>query len=64
MGPAPYKCARQATGHVPGDVQPVDDIHTLLVAHCGAGLFVLARFLDHFDGELARQKGMTSRLMG
>jgi len=36
----------------------------LLVAHCGAGLFVLARFLDHFDGELARQKGMTSRLMG
>jgi len=28
----------------------------------GAGLFVLARFLDHFDGELARQKKMTSRL--
>lgn len=28
----------------------------------GVGLFVLARFLDHFDGELARQKGMTSRL--
>ena len=28
----------------------------------GAGLFVLARFLDHFDGELARQKGMSSRL--
>lgn len=27
----------------------------------GAGLFVLARFLDHFDGELARQNGMTSR---
>jgi phosphatidylglycerophosphate synthase len=31
-------------------------------ANWGAGLFVLARFLDHFDGELARQKGMTSRL--
>jgi len=30
-------------------------------ANWGAGLFVLARFLDHFDGELARQKGMTSR---
>lgn len=28
----------------------------------GAGLFVLARFLDHFDGELARQKNMKSRL--
>jgi len=27
----------------------------------GAGLFVLARFLDHFDGELARQKGQSSR---
>lgn len=26
-----------------------------------AGLFVFARFLDHFDGELARQKGTTSR---
>ena len=31
-------------------------------ANWGVGLFVLARFLDHFDGELARQKGMTSRL--
>ena len=31
-------------------------------ADWGAGLFVLARFLDHFDGELARQKGMSSRL--
>ena len=30
--------------------------------HWGAGLFVLSRFLDHFDGELARQKAMTSRL--
>ena len=28
----------------------------------GAGIFVLSRFLDHFDGELARQKQMTSRL--
>ena len=26
-----------------------------------AGLFVLARFLDHFDGELARLKGLASR---
>ena len=31
-------------------------------ADWGAGLFVLARFLDHFDGELARQKNMASRL--
>ncbi|MGH6660328.1 MAG: CDP-alcohol phosphatidyltransferase family protein [Rhodospirillales bacterium] len=31
-------------------------------ANWGAGVFVLARFMDHFDGELARQKGMTSRL--
>ena len=31
-------------------------------ANWGAGLFVLARFLDHFDGELARQKQMSSRL--
>lgn len=30
--------------------------------HWGAGLFVLSRFLDHFDGELARQSGRTSRL--
>ena len=28
----------------------------------GAGLFVLSRFLDHFDGELARQSGRTSAL--
>jgi phosphatidylglycerophosphate synthase len=27
----------------------------------GAGLFVLSRFMDHFDGELARLKGMSSR---
>jgi archaetidylinositol phosphate synthase len=27
----------------------------------GAGLFALARFLDHFDGELARQKNLKSR---
>ena len=30
-------------------------------ANWGASLFVLARFLDHFDGELARQKGLASR---
>ncbi len=29
--------------------------------HWGAGLFVLARFLDHFDGELARLTGRDSR---
>ncbi|WNJ98771.1 CDP-alcohol phosphatidyltransferase family protein [Thalassospiraceae bacterium LMO-JJ14] len=28
----------------------------------GAGLFVIARFFDHFDGELARQSGKTSKL--
>ena len=27
----------------------------------GAGLFVLSRFLDHFDGELARATGRSSR---
>jgi phosphatidylglycerophosphate synthase len=32
------------------------------LANWGAGAFVLARFLDHFDGELARQKNMKSRL--
>ncbi len=31
------------------------------LANWGAGIFVLARFLDHFDGELARQKGMSTR---
>lgn len=31
-------------------------------ANWGAGVFVLARFLDHFDGELARQQGSSSRL--
>lgn len=30
-------------------------------ADVGAGLFVLARFLDHVDGELARFTGRTSR---
>ena len=30
-------------------------------AHWGAGLFVLARLLDHFDGELARLSGRSSR---
>ncbi|MEE8531950.1 MAG: CDP-alcohol phosphatidyltransferase family protein [Alphaproteobacteria bacterium] len=30
-------------------------------ANWGAGVFVLARFLDHFDGELARLTGTTSR---
>lgn len=30
--------------------------------HWGAGVFVLARFLDHFDGELARLQGTSSRL--
>ena len=31
-------------------------------ADWGAGLFVVARFLDHFDGELARLTGKKSRL--
>lgn len=31
------------------------------LANWGAGLFCLARFLDHFDGELARQSGKGSR---
>ncbi len=31
------------------------------LANWGAGIFVLARFLDHFDGELARQKSMSTR---
>ena len=29
-------------------------------AHWAAGLFVIAVFLDHTDGELARQSGKTS----
>lgn len=29
--------------------------------HIGAGLFVLARFVDHIDGELARATGSSSR---
>lgn len=33
-----------------------------VAAHWAAGLFVLARFLDHFDGELARSTGRTTRL--
>lgn len=28
----------------------------------GAGIFVLSRFLDHFDGELARLQGTSSKL--
>ena len=31
------------------------------LANWGAGLFMVARFLDHFDGALARQSGKTSR---
>ena len=30
--------------------------------HWGAGLFVLARFFDHFDGELARLTGRSSKV--
>jgi phosphatidylglycerophosphate synthase len=30
-------------------------------ANWAAGIFVLARFLDHFDGELARLRGVSSR---
>jgi len=32
-----------------------------MLAHWAAGMFVLARFLDHFDGELARLTDKTSR---
>ncbi len=32
-----------------------------MATNWGVGLFVLARFLDHFDGELARLTGKTSR---
>lgn len=32
-----------------------------VAANWGAGLFMVGRFLDHFDGELARQSGQTSR---
>ena len=28
----------------------------------GGGIFILSRFLDHFDGELARQQGSASKL--
>ena len=31
-----------------------------MLAHWAAGLFVIAVFLDHTDGELARQSGKTS----
>ena len=34
---------------------------TPTAANWGAGLFMLGRFLDHFDGELARQSGKISR---
>ena len=34
---------------------------TAQAAHWAAGIFVLARFLDHFDGELARLTGASSR---
>jgi len=33
-----------------------------VLANWGAGVFVLGRFLDHLDGELARQKNMRSQL--
>lgn len=33
-----------------------------LAVNFGAGLFALSRFLDHFDGELARQTGRSSQL--
>ncbi len=32
------------------------------LADWGAGIFILARFFDHCDGELARQTGRTSKL--
>ncbi len=33
-----------------------------ILANWGAGLFALARFMDHFDGELARQQKTSSRI--
>jgi archaetidylinositol phosphate synthase len=33
----------------------------VLLVNWGAGLFVIARFMDHFDGELARMKQSTSK---
>ena len=33
----------------------------LVCANWAAGIFVLARFFDHFDGELARAQGSSSR---
>ena len=33
-----------------------------LYINIGAALFIVARFLDHIDGELAREKNMTSQL--
>ena len=35
---------------------------TAQAGHWAAGTFVLARFLDHFDGELARLTGKSSRI--
>ena len=32
-----------------------------VLANWAAGVFVLSRFLDHFDGELARLQGVSSR---
>ncbi len=33
-----------------------------VLANWGAGIFIFARFLDHFDGELARLQGTSSKL--
>ena len=35
-------------------------LNDLIIANLGAGIFVFARFFDHFDGELARQKNLSS----
>ena len=37
-------------------------VGTVEAINWGAGLFVFARFLDHFDGELARQTGRKSKI--
>lgn len=37
-------------------------VGNVALANWGATIFVLSRFLDHFDGELARQQGTTSKL--
>jgi archaetidylinositol phosphate synthase len=69
-------CRKAACVDADNTEPPYPPFHSLGVVWCGAvglaqgnpvaakwraGLFVLGRFLDHFDGELARLTGTTSR---